>query len=136
CRELFALEREVWIGANHERPCPRLLKVGKKCIELALVPSAQDMKLQSKPAGRDFRVFQSGFRLRGTSRIHEKRDTQCRRYCSVQQLQSLRYHLLIQGGHAREVATRMVQAQHKSKLDWITADVEHDWNRRCCGLGR
>ena len=43
--ELFALAREEWIGADHERACPQLGHACKDCIEIAVAARMQDMEL-------------------------------------------------------------------------------------------
>ena len=44
----------------------------------------------------------------------------------VQQLQSLRGKLHVQGNHAREIASRSAEAGDQTKLDRVAAGIEHD----------
>jgi hypothetical protein len=63
-------------------------------------------------------------------RVDERGNDGRRWYQLVRQLQSLRHHLHVQLGHARDVATRSAQAGDEADLHRIAGGGEDNGNRR------
>src|SRR4051794_13159375 len=95
----------------------------------------QDMRLESESAHRPLQIFRYQLGTCAIGRNEYSNDSRSRDQL-VQQLQPLRPQLHVQYAHARDVATRPIQAGDKSNLDRVASGHEYDWNRRGCCLGR
>lgn len=107
-------------------------------LYVAFGARTQDMELQPQRAGRRLLISHSGFSI-GVRRVDEQCYVVCRRHQLVQQLHPFRPELRDQGGHARDISARSVQARDKPRPDRVDPQRENDRNRRArrlCGQCR
>ena len=93
----------------------------------------QDMELQSKGAGRCLRISRYGFGS-GSGRVDEQGHDGRRGDQLMQQLQPLRPDLHVQDAHAREVASRPVQAGDKAKRQRVAPTTKRSGSSRLLPL--
>ena len=116
------------ISADHERACavgPRLRRPHRSRVRFSRAGHGAAARGRGPPPA----VSLVGLGV-GVGRVDEQRHEGRHRDQLVQQLQPLRPQLHVQGGRAREVRARPVQAGDKSKLDRVATDHEDDRNRR------
>src|SRR5262249_43174578 len=89
------------------------------------------MHLQSERVGRPSQALQCSLDIR-IGRVDEKRNDVRGGGQFGEQRQSLCGGGHVHGNDAREIASRSAEAGDQTKLDWVAASVEDDWNRSGC----
>src|SRR5215216_1902483 len=94
------------------------------------------MELQPKSEGGGLYLSRRRLSKSVIGRVDEEGHDGRRGHELVQQFQPLWRKFAAQGGRARDVAARSVQANDKSKRNRVAPCKDNDWNRRGCRLCR
>ena len=130
CGELLHSVGKESVEPDHERAGPQLGQRRKDRIEVTFSAGVQDAELQPERAGRCLQFSRLGLGNSGIGRVDHECNGGCGRDQFVQQLQPLRPQLRAQVAHARDVATRMVEAGDETQIDRVTGAEKDDRNSR------
>src|SRR5262245_17068176 len=125
---------EIRIGGDHQ--CANLVaqKRGKRCSELGVVAGFCDKKPSAKIRCRPFDIAYLIRRGRKIG-VHESTEAIDGGHRLVQDGEPLLLHIVAQNRRSGDIATRSVEALHKTEFDRITAHIEDNRDRRGSFLG-
>ena len=126
---------EEGIGADQERPCSELPHGIERHAEIVIGARIERMNLQTECVRCRLHIPPQRLGVR-IGRIDQQRNDRRDGYQIMQQLQSFRPQLQVEPCHAREIATRLVEALDEAEIDGVAAGREYNGNRRRCFFGR
>src|SRR5262249_31175164 len=127
--DLLEATEEDRVGINQKCLNATPNKAFECTVKAALGACVSDYYVKPERTSRGMQIRYNYLDVR-VGRIGEKTDDFCRGNEFAQNLEPLRRHLHLEKADARNIATRPVEAPHKTQSDRIGSHVEYDGNRR------
>src|SRR4029450_10166442 len=134
-RKLPTAAAEESVGPDKESIGTLARKRGKGSIDLANCRGLEYAELKPDDRGSFVQVPQCVLGGSRIGRIEKHGNTSSRGDQLMEEPQSLGCHLFGEKINSRRIAARTGKAGHKTKLDRISRDTEHDRDRRSCRFG-